>query len=97
MRGGYLLGDEPFRGGNEVIENVLLSLFGGAIGLIGSYLVLQLIALSGVIPYADFHFNYRIFLYGFCTAVCFGLLSGVYPAWKMSRLHPVQALQGGTR
>jgi putative ABC transport system permease protein len=24
----------------------------------------------------------------------FGLLSGVIPAWKMSRLHPVQALKG---
>ncbi len=80
-----------------VIENVLLSLVGGAIGFIGSYLVLQMIARSGFIPYADFHFNYRIFLYGFCMAVFFGLLSGVYPAWKMSRLHPVQALQGGTR
>jgi putative ABC transport system permease protein len=80
-----------------IIENVLLSLVGGAVGFVGSYLVLQLIAQSGFIPYADFHFNYRIFLYGLGTAIAFGLLSGVYPAWKMSRLHPVQALQGGTR
>src|SRR5262249_799672 len=47
--------------GQFIIENVLLSLVGGAIGFIGSYLVLQLIARSGFIPYADFHFNYRIF------------------------------------
>jgi putative ABC transport system permease protein len=83
--------------GQFVIENVLLSLVGGVIGFIGSFLVLQAIAQSGVIPHAEFHFNYRIFLYGLGTAVFFGLLSGVYPAWKMSRLHPVQALQGGTR
>ena len=25
----------------------------------------------------------------------FGLLSGVWPAWKMSRQHPVNALKGG--
>jgi len=24
----------------------------------------------------------------------FGLLSGVYPAWRMSRLHPAQVLGG---
>jgi putative ABC transport system permease protein len=83
--------------GQFVIENVLLSLFGGVFGFIGSFLVLEAIAKSGLIPYADFHFNYRIFLYGLVIAIFFGLLSGVYPAWKMSRLHPVQALQGGTR
>lgn len=83
--------------GQFVTENVLLSLAGGALGFLGSFLVLQAIAASGVIAYAEFHFNYRIFLYGFATAVLFGLVSGVYPAWKMSRLHPVQALQGGTR
>ena len=27
-------------------------------------------------------------------AVVFGLLSGVYPAWRMSRVHPVVALKG---
>jgi len=30
-------------------------------------------------------------------AVAFGLISGVYPAWRMSRLNPVQALKGGSR
>ena len=28
------------------------------------------------------------------TAGVFGLLSGVYPAWRMSRVHPVVALKG---
>jgi putative ABC transport system permease protein len=83
--------------GQFVIENILLTLVGSVIGLIGSFLVLEAIASSGLIPYADFHFNYRIFFYAFLIAVVFGLVSGVYPAWKMSRLHPVQALQGGTR
>ncbi len=83
--------------GQFVVENVLLTLIGGAIALAGSYLVLQALTESGLIPYAQFHLNYRIFLYGLSLAVFFGLFSGVYPAWKMSRLHPVQALKGGVR
>ena len=38
--------------------------------------------------------NLRIFLWGIALAVVFGLLSGVYPAWRMSRVHPVVALKG---
>ena len=83
--------------GQFVVENVLLTLIGGAIGLAGSYLVLQALTESDLIPYAEFHLNHRIFLYGLALAVFFGLFSGVYPAWKMSRLHPVQALKGGSR
>ncbi len=83
--------------GQFIIENILLTLVGGAIGFIGSFLVLQLISQSGLIPYAAFQMNFRIFFYGLSLAIFFGLLSGVYPAWKMSRLHPVQALTGGVR
>ena len=83
--------------GQFVVENMLLTLIGGVAGFVGSYLVLEAITAGGVIPYAEFHLNYRIFLYALGLAVFFGLFSGVYPAWKMSRLHPVQALQGGVR
>ena len=38
--------------------------------------------------------NLAVFGWGLLLAVVFGLLSGVIPAWKMSRLHPVQALKG---
>jgi putative ABC transport system permease protein len=80
--------------GQFVVENVLLTLVGGVIGFFISLVVLRLISQSNWFPYAEFQMNYRIFLGGFCLAVVFGLMSGVYPAWKMSRLHPVQALKG---
>jgi putative ABC transport system permease protein len=80
--------------GQFVVENVLLTLIGGVIGFLGSLLILSAISASGLIPYAEFHLNYRIFIYGLLLAVFFGLFSGVYPAWKMSRLNPVQALKG---
>jgi len=78
-----------------VIENVLLTVIGGLLAFVGCHLVLWLINATGWIPYAHLALNLRIFLYGLILAVFFGLLSGVYPAWKMSQLHPVQALRGG--
>ena len=50
-----------------------------------------------MIQYAQLQLNYRIFGWGVLLAVAFGLLSGVYPAWRMSRLHPVLALKGASR
>lgn len=80
--------------GQFIIENILLTLIGGAIGLVLSQLALDAIARTDFFPYSSFQLNYRVFLYGLALAIFFGLLSGVYPAWRMSRLHPVEALRG---
>ncbi len=77
-----------------VVENIVLTLLGGVLAFGGSQLVLRTINQSGWIPYAQLTLNPRIFLSGLLIAVFFGLFSGVYPAWKMSRLHPVEALRG---
>jgi len=83
--------------GQFVIENVVLTLIGGLAGFVLASAVLHAITVSGIIAYAEFHINVRIFLAGLATALFFGLLSGVYPAWRMSRMHPVQALRGGSQ
>jgi len=82
--------------GQFIIENVVLTLIGGLIGFALSVVVLHAITLSGFVPYAEFDMNYRVFGVGLAMALFFGLLSGVYPAWKMSRLHPVDALRGAS-
>src|SRR5207302_1154179 len=41
--------------------------------------------------------NIRVFAYGVLLALAFGLVSGVYPAWRMAQTHPVEALKGGRR
>ncbi len=83
--------------GQFVVENLVLTLVGSAVGFVVAALLLQIINGSGMILYAQLQLNYRIFGWGVLLAVAFGLLSGVYPAWRMSRLHPVQALKGASR
>ena len=83
--------------GQFVVENVALSLVGGLAGFVLSAAALRGITATGLIPYAQLHLNPRIFLYGVAIAVFFGIFSGVYPAWRMSRLNPVQALKGSSR
>jgi putative ABC transport system permease protein len=80
--------------GQFVVENLVLTLIGALAGLVLAAVVLSALNSSGFLPYARLALNYRVFFYGLAMAVFFGILSGVYPAWRMSKLHPVQALRG---
>ena len=79
--------------GQFMVENVILTLLGGVLGLVLTFLVLQVLGASDIVQYAEFHLNHRIFFYGLVITLVFGLLSGIYPAWRMSRLHIVEALR----
>jgi putative ABC transport system permease protein len=78
-----------------LVENVLLTILGGVIGLVLTVFVIRALNTSGLLRYAQFSMNLRVFGYGMLIALVFGLVSGVYPAWRMSRLNPVDALKGG--
>ena len=77
-----------------VLENVLLCLIGGVIGLASAAGVLWWLEGSGLIPYLKVELNLAVFGYGLLLTLVFGVLSGAIPAWKMSRLDPVRALKG---
>jgi putative ABC transport system permease protein len=80
--------------GQFVVENVVLTLIGGALGTLFSAVTLWALNHSELIPYSQLQLNLRVLLAGLALALVFGLLSGVYPAWRMSRMHPVEALHG---
>jgi putative ABC transport system permease protein len=80
--------------GQLVVENVLLSMAGGLIGLALTRLVLWWLESAQLIPYLKVGLNPTVFACGMLLAFVFGLLSGLIPAWKMSRLDPVHALKG---
>ncbi|MFZ2492418.1 MAG: ABC transporter permease [Thermoanaerobaculia bacterium] len=80
-----------------ILENVVLTLAGGALGFALTVLVLRGLAAADFLPHSDFEVNLRVFGYALLITLGFGVVSGVYPAWRMSRLHPVDALRGGAQ
>lgn len=76
-----------------IIENLILTAIGGILGVLFSALALQLINQSKMLDGLHLTLNFTILLYGLMACVVFGVLSGVYPAWRMSKLAIVKALK----
>jgi putative ABC transport system permease protein len=77
-----------------LVENIVLAGLGGALASVLTAIVLAALNRSGLIPHASFALNFRVLGWGVLLTLVFGIVSGVLPAWRMSRLHPVGALQG---
>jgi len=76
--------------GQFVAENFILTLIGGILGVFFSMGTIHILNATGMESY---YFHYRMFLVGLVAIFVFNLLSGGYPAWRMSRFHPVDALR----
>lgn len=78
-----------------VVENIVITAVGGLIGFVISFAVLTFVESQNFMQGTEINFSFYSFIYGLMLILVFGLLSGVYPAFKMSKLHPVAALKGG--
>ncbi|MET0242934.1 MAG: ABC transporter permease [Flavitalea sp.] len=76
-----------------ITENIILTLIGGVIGLLLSFGILTWINASGMIPNISLSIDFYVLLLGIACCFVFGFISGVYPAWRMSKLNVVTALK----
>ena len=76
-----------------IVENLILTLFGGLLGLVFSLIVIYFLNSSQLAPHMNLHINFTVLFYSICACLFFGLFSGVYPAWRMSKMDVVKALK----
>ncbi len=76
-----------------VFENIVLTVIGGAIGLLIAIGLIYLINDARLMESLVLQVNMRFFLYSMILVLFFGILSGLLPAYRMSRLHIVNALK----
>jgi len=76
-----------------IVENIILTLLGGLIGLILSIIAIYFINSLNLIANLELSINFMVLFVGLLICLFFGLLSGVYPAWRMSKLNVVNALK----
>ncbi|WP_316828633.1 ABC transporter permease [Pedobacter miscanthi] len=76
-----------------IVENMILTFLGGFIGVMLSLLVIALINETNFVSNIKLTMNFSVLCYSFLACVFFGLISGVYPAWRMSKLNVVKALK----
>ena len=86
--------------GQFITENLIITFIGGVLGilmtLVSSGLAIQIIYYNDSIrPSSNFLVNWTVIGCALVASFFFGILSGVMPAWRMSRLHAVKALKGG--
>jgi ABC-type antimicrobial peptide transport system permease subunit len=75
-------------------ESILVSLLGGLLGVFIGWLILMAFSsAAGFFGASVTNINAGILFQAFITVMVLGLVGGAYPAWRASRLQPVEALR----
>ncbi|HEY74648.1 MAG TPA: ABC transporter permease [Thermoflexia bacterium] len=75
-------------------ESLMLSLLGSAGGLLAALVLILLMNQNpSVAGFVKFRFSPDLLVQTLVTALVLGALGGIYPAWRASRLQPVEALR----
>jgi len=75
-------------------ESLTLSLLGGAVGLVAGVAVGETLSVIPLMTgFVQARFSIGLFLQALVTALVLGAVGGVYPAWRASRMRPVEALR----
>ena len=77
-----------------IVENIIVTLIGGAIGLLLALGILEIIENSELLTHVELGLQLNVFLLAVFLCLVFGLLSGVLPAYRMSKIQVVNALKG---
>jgi putative ABC transport system permease protein len=76
-----------------IVENIILTFLGGLIGIAISAVAIIIFNNSEVIPNGHLGINFTVLFATVMACLVFGFISGVYPAWRMSRMQVVNALK----
>ena len=75
-------------------ESLALSLLGGVVGLITGVVFIRLLNKVPVLAgFVKAQFSAGLFGQALVTALVLGIIGGAYPAWRASRMQPVEALR----
>ena len=76
-----------------VVENIILTFLGGLIGIVLSFILITVLNQSELIPNGHLSLNVTVLFFTMLACLVFGFVSGVYPAWRMSKMQVVNALK----
>ena len=76
-----------------IVENIILTLIGGIIGFLLALVIIGFLNNANLIANLHLSINFNVLWIGITICLIFGLLSGVFPAWRMSKLNVVTALK----